>query len=499
MQPRPPQSPTPPPPPPPLPPPSPPPPPPQPPRSLASSAGASSAFLIAAAKLKPTITRVREKDGTIRAEVVHAKNALMVDGLSLDDPGAPSREKLSGKEKMERAISRPALAAANQQWSAIYCDNCSKVAHRPSVMFADPPVLDTPLAEPLADDEEIDSFKYRGSQPSAHTLRVRWVSDDIGEGLFTTVAHEAGDVLLYEFPLVSILEFDVPHRETHHCAECLKRLTDGGIRCSNGCPLRWCSPSCVHSGEPSHRHLCAARTEDMRAFFEEAEESCNEYFVLAARLFAAPAKSLVHSETEATTPTSTERPRASAVCAGLKGVPWWLTVELPTDPEAACDHCEGARALTARQCDRLRAALPDGAAITTDSLALAMGALRMNVHSIRVDASTDDGQSGTTATVMGMGLFEFISRANHCCAPSARLAHVTSKAGAVSMALVAERALSIGEEVTIDYLARFVGDAQSKRAALREQYRFVCVCARCASTGGEAASPRPDVMSHVRP
>ena len=74
---------------------------------------------------------------------------------------------------------------------------------------------------------------------------------------------------------------------------------------------------------------------------------------------------------------------------------------------------------------------------------------------------------------------------------------MTSKVGAVSMALVAERALSIGEEVTIDYLARFVGDAQSKRAALREQYRFVCVCARCASTGGEAASPRPDVMSHV--
>ena len=43
------------------------------------------------------------------------------------------------------------------------------------------------------------------------------------------------------------------------------------------------------------------------------------------------------------------QPRASHVCAGLKGIPWWLTVDVPADPENAASHCEGAQALTAKE------------------------------------------------------------------------------------------------------------------------------------------------------
>ena len=53
---------------------------------------------------------------------MHEKNAakLLIDGLVLDDPGAPERVKLTAHERMARARSKPELVAANQRWSASY-------------------------------------------------------------------------------------------------------------------------------------------------------------------------------------------------------------------------------------------------------------------------------------------------------------------------------------------------------------------------------------------
>ena len=66
-------------------------------------------LLKAASNLRPTLTRVREQDGSLRAEVVHAKNAssLLVDNLALDDPGAPEKTplELAPEESAYQALS----------------------------------------------------------------------------------------------------------------------------------------------------------------------------------------------------------------------------------------------------------------------------------------------------------------------------------------------------------------------------------------------------------
>ena len=71
----------------------------------------------AAAKLKPTVTRVRERDGTIRAEVVNARAASLLEGLTLEDPGVPERPRLTAGEKMQRAATRADLVDANRRWA----------------------------------------------------------------------------------------------------------------------------------------------------------------------------------------------------------------------------------------------------------------------------------------------------------------------------------------------------------------------------------------------
>jgi len=60
---------------------------------------------------------VRERDGTIRAEAVHATASALLEGLTLDDPGAPERVRLTAREKMRRAATRTEIVDANQRWN----------------------------------------------------------------------------------------------------------------------------------------------------------------------------------------------------------------------------------------------------------------------------------------------------------------------------------------------------------------------------------------------
>lgn len=241
----------------------------------------------------------------------------------------------------------------------------------------------------------------------------------------------------------------------------------------------------------------------MRAFHEAAEEACNEYFLLAARLFACPAESLIRTDASDESHTRTDEsddalcmnpavtgtafcddghplpsPRPSSVCAGLRGVPWWLTVDAPDDPEQARVHYDGARSLTELQCERLATALkrePAAIVPTPSALALAMGVIRMNAIGVCVDSSSAEG--GIAA---GLGLFDLLGRVNHSCLPNARLESVTGEREAATATLAANRDIEIGEEVLIDYLSNFKGSAAEKRAHLTEQYRFKCRCELCA-------------------
>lgn len=84
------------------------------------------------------------------------------------------------------------------------------------------------------------------------------------------------------------------------------------------------------------------------------------------------------------------------------------------------------------------------------------------------------------------GLFEFMSRSNHSCLPTARLEF----AGADNaMALVARRDISEGEPVTWCYFreGEFLGAPYVERnLGLVNNFRFACHCSRC-----QAEMPAP--------
>ena len=370
-------------------------------------------------------------------------------------------------------------------------------------------------------------------------LRVEWVSDSIGVGLFTADPIGVNETILTELPHVSMLEFG--EEANDHCEYCLRHMDSlTRLPCVRHCSSYWCSTRCRDISEASgHSHLCAGGSPLMRDYFDEAKASCNEYFVLAARLFAAPPTSQVNPACACAVAASDSSPQSaiasnrlqpaagcsslshvsiSSICLGLKGAPWWLTVEPSTDdPEEARQHCEGARALTVRQCERLLAVLPPSSAgaLTPDAMAIAMGSLRMNVIGVCVERAAEgsscadsggcarageeeeegddeeeedaegedraergDAERAEGSAVLGMGLFDLTSRANHSCVPSARLCYTTGDSRVAAATLVACRELSSGEEVTIDYLAG-VTDKAEKRALLREQYLFDCTCESC--------------------
>jgi len=86
--------------------------------------------------------------------VVHSKNAsaLLVEGLTLDDPGTPQKPRLTAEQKMRAAREKPALVASNNRWAQAYamesaiaqalrcCLASGKTAR--SSAFADPVVRD---------------------------------------------------------------------------------------------------------------------------------------------------------------------------------------------------------------------------------------------------------------------------------------------------------------------------------------------------------------------
>ena len=408
---------------------------------------------------------------------------------------------------------------------------------------------------------------------AAGNVCVRQASREMGLGLFTTRPFSANAIVLDERPLVSMLEFHSTDPVVH-CVECLRRCvvadtedseTDDDALTCRACSIRWCSETCRQASAPWHRHLCFAVSPTMRLYSEAAEEACNEYFILAARLFAAPPTSRVEASlppairpfeeqycfdcewpppaiSSSASGAILEPPKPSAVCAGLKGVPWWLTVDPVADRTA---HIAGARELTELQCERLRASLPPGGIHepTAEALSVAMGALRMNVIGVCVQARQPHHPA------IGMGLFDLACRgerrrttpspiaaaarshklvtagrtpsiallaltsplcacclwlaphrappfgtfwklrcdrraANHSCMPSARLACDAESVDVARVQMRATRELACGEEATIDYLAGVAGTSMEKRAQLQEQYCFDCACTHCREAEG---------------
>lgn len=81
----------------------------------------------------------------------------------------------------------------------------------------------------------------------------------------------------------------------------------------------------------------------------------------------------------------------------------------------------------------------------------------------------------------GIGFFWLQSALNHACGHAATTIVTTTDQTAMAEAVViARRRISVGEELTFDYLfGQCPDDPITKCEALSRQYKFVCCCSEC--------------------
>lgn len=99
--------------------------------------------------------------------------------------------------------------------------------------------------------------------------------------------------------------------------------------------------------------------------------------------------------------------------------------------------------------------------------------------------------------VRGYGLFEVLSRADHSCAPNARLQAVD--VDRQTMALAARRDVKAGEPVTWSYFreTEFLGsDFEARNLGLVNTFRFACRCERCRVERPPGLAHVPDLLGY---
>ncbi|KAM0472343.1 hypothetical protein ACHAPX_008771 [Trichoderma viride] len=84
------------------------------------------------------------------------------------------------------------------------------------------------------------------------------------------------------------------------------------------------------------------------------------------------------------------------------------------------------------------------------------------------------------------GMFVLLSRFNHSCSPNSKIPTLASESGRETLAILAKRDISAGEEITFNYLPGFELKAQHERHQLLQ---FTCKCEAChASSSSQRAS-----------
>jgi hypothetical protein len=106
-----------------------------------------------------------------------------------------------------------------------------------------------------------------------------------------------------------------------------------------------------------------------------------------------------------------------------------------------------------------------------------------NTNSFVTQDVLADGLAESIDGIRRTALFRLCSRFNHACHPSCFVAW----SGTIRMQTVhALRDITVGEELTIAYVAGAEAGARaSRRALLARKYRFVCQCATCMLGGSE--------------
>ena len=247
------------------------------------------------------------------------------------------------------------------------------------------------------------------------------------KGLFlTNTAVEAGEIVFEEYPVgtTAVAYFSTRERV---CANCVRPVVH--TRCA--CGELYCSEQCMDwAARLYHKKLCTATNEFMRQYFEIAERSSNEYYIVAARLLC----------------LFPNAPWLHHFCC-----PEWTQLDHESPPEDL-------QAETDAMARLLRCALKSDT--SPEVLSRTIGMLRVNVLSLRFE---DD--------MLGFALYSTQSLMNHSADPNCRCVTMSSEASPNNPCLCgieALRPIQPGEELTIDYLANMFGE--DRRRVLDKQY-----------------------------
>ena len=298
--------------------------------------------------------------------------------------------------------------------------------------------------------------------------------------------------------------------------------------CPGGCDAQFCSASCAAScWAQQHRLLCigpgseCGSLEALRSFWAHARRS-NDIFGLAAQLIASVAlqaqAALADCAAGAGAASTAQRQAALLAAwrpyAAAHRMPWHACVSLPPDVAAQAGgpaFREALRRLADASRRRLVAAMQPQASLFPALFAPQLfeqliGMFELNNLDVVVESpvenfvlAVDDLPRGHPARAAalaatsplldaldagyatpldGTGFYPFVACTNHACNPS--LASLKGERDVDGAAvLVATRAITAGEEVTVCYIDAPPGMPLSQRRAELQDYGFTCACERC--------------------
>ena len=247
-----------------------------------------------------------------------------------------------------------------------------------------------------------------------------------------------GQLIFEEFPIWPTAIAFFRHQD-QYCYNCMRRLHGIFLPCSvETCNVKYCNKQCQDmSNDLSHAALCVGRNTNYASYHKIAEDSENEYYVVAARLLwmfpNAPWKFHYHS-------------------------PQWSDKETDVDHMSLKDELDMMSRLLRVAFRQLNGSDTD--LITPEALSRTIGFLRVNVLGLRHDEQD-----------MGFALYPTQSLINHSDSPNCRCVTVFGEENPDSPCLCGIQALrdiEPGEELFIDYIGN-VGKRE-REITLRLQY-----------------------------
>ena len=293
--------------------------------------------------------------------------------------------------------------------------------------------------------------------------------DGKGDGLIA-VHTEAGQHIVVDTARYCTLSHTRPSSIKRRCGRCLRQLTKEtscSRSCRFGCHLRFCSKDCEAAAiGAGHKQLCVGEEVDHESAL--------------ARLFAT--KMWRHSVT-------------FRLCVIALAEAYHLNCLDTTCPvlRLFC-HGEGFRTLTEAEV-ALKGILP-AIELLSEAWSLSeaeqasleallprvIGAVVLNAQRVLLlDDPCEREESG-------VGLFAIQSKANHACQGSAQCNARVEPRGGMSVALVASRTITSGEEVAFDYMPSSGGIDADRPSKLKALYNFDCDCERCRTERVPAAA-----------